>query len=102
MVGAQHGLMVGGASEIDVSYLADTVLLSRYFEAQGEIRQSVSVSKKLTGRHQRTVRELRITEAGVAVGEPLAGFRGIMTGTPEYEGGTRMIGPNGADPEGGA
>jgi circadian clock protein KaiC len=91
MVVAQHGLMVGGLSEIDVSYLADTVLLFRYFEAHGEIRQAVSVFKKRTGMHQRTVRELRITEEGVAVGEPLIGFRGIMTGTPEYIGETKLI-----------
>ncbi|MCE9562129.1 MAG: AAA family ATPase [Planctomycetes bacterium] len=102
MVVAQHGLMVGGMSEIDVSYLADTVLLFRYFEAHGEIRQAVSVFKKRTGLHQRTVRELRITEAGVQVGEPLVGFRGIMTGTPEYEGKTRMIGQNGVPPQGDA
>ncbi len=98
MVVAQHGLMVGGLSEIDVSYLADTVLMFRYFEALGEIRQAVSVFKKRTGMHQRTVRELRITETGVVVGDPLVGFRGIMTGTPEYIGETRMIGqpaPNG-------
>ncbi|WP_010584668.1 ATPase domain-containing protein [Schlesneria paludicola] len=95
MVVAQHGLMVGGMSEIDVSYLADTVLLFRYFEALGEIRQAVSVFKKRTGMHQRTVRELRITEVGVSVGHPLVGFRGIMTGTPEYIGETRLIGENG-------
>ena len=97
MVVAQHGLMVGGLSEIDVSYLADTVLLFRYFEALGEIRQAVSVFKKRTGMHQRTVRELRITEAGVTVGDPLVGFRGIMTGTPEYVGTTKILGePGGA------
>jgi circadian clock protein KaiC len=100
MVVAQHGLMVGGLSEIDVSYLADTVLLFRYFEAHGEIRQAVSVFKKRTGLHQRTVRELRITETGVVVGEPLVGFRGIMTGTPEYVGNTRMIGERDGTPAG--
>jgi circadian clock protein KaiC len=91
MVVAQHGLMVSGVSEIDVSYLADTVLLFRYFEASGEIRQALSVFKKRTGLHERTVRELRISEMGVAVGEPLIGFRGIMTGTPEYVGETKML-----------
>jgi circadian clock protein KaiC len=97
MVVAQHGLMAGGVSEIDVSYLADTVLLFRYFEAGGEILQAISVFKKRTGLHQRTLRQLKITAAGVTVGEPLAGFRGIMTGTPVYEGETGMIdGPAGA------
>lgn len=102
MVVAQHGLMVGGMSEIDVSYLADTVLLFRYFEAHGEIRQAVSVFKKRTGLHQRALREIRITGDGVTVGEPLVGFRGIMTGTPEYEGETEMMGRNGAPPKGDA
>jgi circadian clock protein KaiC len=102
MVVAQHGLLAGGMSEIDVSYLADTVLLFRYFEAHGEIHQAVSVFKKRTGSHQRTVREVRITTDGVTVGEPLVGFRGIMTGTPEYEGETRMIGQGGAGAKGGA
>jgi circadian clock protein KaiC len=102
MVVAQHGLMVGGMSEIDVSYLADTVLLFRYFEAHGEIRQAVSVFKKRTGKHERSVRELRITESGVSVGEPLVGFRGIMTGTPEYIGATKMIGENGLAAKGDA
>jgi circadian clock protein KaiC len=92
MVVAQHGLMVGGMSEIDVSYLADTVLLFRYFEVEGAIHQALGVFKKRTGRHERTLRQLKITEGGIIVGEPLAGFRGIMTGTPEYDGETRMIG----------
>ena len=91
MVVAQHGLITQGMSDLDVSYLADTVLMFRYFEAAGEIHQAVSVFKKRTGLHQRTLRQLKITAAGVTVGEPLAGFRGIMTGTPEYEGGTKML-----------
>jgi circadian clock protein KaiC len=91
MVVAQHGLVMGGASEIDVSYLADTVLLFRYFEAGGEIHQAISVFKKRTGEHERTLRQLKITRNGVAVGEPLVGFRGVMTGTPEYHGETQMI-----------
>lgn len=91
MVVAQHGLITGGQSEIDVSYLADTVLLFRYFEAGGEIHQAISVFKKRTGLHERTLRQLKITKTGVAVGEPLVGFRGIMTGTPEYGGETKMI-----------
>jgi circadian clock protein KaiC len=95
MVVAQHGLMVGGLSEIDVSYLADTVLLFRYFEALGEIRQAVSVFKKRTGLHQRTLRELRITAEGIKVGDPLDGFQGIMTGTPQYFGATKMMGEDG-------
>src|SRR5262249_5614673 len=73
MVVAQHGMLVGSGSagEVDVSYLADTVLLFRYFEARGEIKQAISVFKKRTGEHERTLRELRISTGGLAVGEPL-------------------------------
>jgi circadian clock protein KaiC len=87
IVVAQHGMILGAAGhgEVDVSYLADTVLLFRYFEAQGEIRQAVSVFKKRTGEHERSLRELRVSSAGLAVGEPLREFRGIMTGVPQYE-----------------
>jgi circadian clock protein KaiC len=71
---------------MEVSYLADTVLLFRYFESQGEIGQAVSVFKKRTGSHERTIRELRIDAGGVRVGEQLKQFRGIMTGVPQYSG----------------
>jgi circadian clock protein KaiC len=88
MVVAQHGMIVGGGAhgDVDVSYLADTVLLFRYFEVKGEIRQAVGVFKKRTGEHERTLRELKITSKGVVVGEQLHEFRGIMTGVPQYEG----------------
>jgi circadian clock protein KaiC len=86
VVVAQHGMVVGsGGTSVDVSYLADTVLLFRYFESQGEILQAVSVFKKRTGSHERTLRQLNISERGVEVGHPLREFRGIMTGVPQYE-----------------
>jgi circadian clock protein KaiC len=87
IVVAQHGMIVGSGSmvEVDVSYLADTVLLFRYFEFRGEIKQALSVFKKRTGEHERTLRELTISARGLAVGEPLREFRGIMTGVPQYE-----------------
>lgn len=87
MVVAQHGMIFGGVAtaDVDVSYLADTVLLFRYFEAKGEIKQAISVFKKRTGEHERTLRELRISATGVAVGEALTEFRGVMTGVPQYE-----------------
>jgi circadian clock protein KaiC len=93
MVVAQHGMVVGGggAGEVDVSYLADTVLLLRYFEARGEIHQAISVFKKRTGAHERTLRELKISSSGVTVGEPLREFRGVMTGVPQYEGNAAML-----------
>ena len=87
IVVAQHGMMASGAppGEIDISYLADTVLLFRYFEAGAKVHQAISVFKKRTGPHERTIRELKIDETGFAVGEPLSHFRGIMTGVPQYE-----------------
>jgi len=93
MVVAQHGMLVGGgfAGDVDVSYLADTVMLFRYFETIGEIRQAVSVFKKRTGEHERTLRELRINTKGLTVGEPLREFRGIMTGVPHFEGKAQMM-----------
>jgi circadian clock protein KaiC len=86
MVVAQHGFLGAMAGDIDISYLADTVLLLRYFETDGEIRQAISVLKKRTGGHERALRELHITESGLKVGEPLRAFRGIMTGVPQYQG----------------
>jgi len=89
IVVAQHGFMVssgGRAGDIDVSYLADTVLLFRYFETRAEIRQAISVLKKRTGKHERTLRQLMIAEDGVKIGKPLTGFSGIMTGVPQYTG----------------
>jgi circadian clock protein KaiC len=87
IVVAQHGMVAAGSpgGDIDVSYLADTVLLFRYYEASGEIRQALSVFKKRTGPHERSIRQLSIDEAGFTVGEPLTDFRGVMTGVPQYE-----------------
>jgi circadian clock protein KaiC len=94
------GAGVGG--DVDVSYLADTVLLFRYFEARGEIRQALGVFKKRTGAHERSIRELQVSERGVAVGEPLSEFRGIMTGVPQYEGVGQGPKTAGQKPTGGA
>ena len=84
---AQHGV-VGGAmhAPIDVSFLADTVMLLRYFEAEGLVRQAVSIVKKRRGGHERSIREMRITSGGLRVGEILKEFRGVLTGVPEYRG----------------
>jgi circadian clock protein KaiC len=86
IVVAQHGMLAGAAppTDVDVSYLADTVLLFRYFEAHGAVKQALSVFKKRTGPHDRSIRELLIEAKGVSVGDPLRRFRGIMTGVPEY------------------
>jgi circadian clock protein KaiC len=88
IVVAQHGMLTGmnQAGEVDVSYLADTVLLFRYFEAGGAVNQAISVFKKRTGSHERTIRDLRIDADGLKIGEPLNQFKGIMTGVPQYMG----------------
>jgi circadian clock protein KaiC len=83
LVMAQHGFMGAMSSPVDVSYLADTVILLRYFEAAGAIRRAISVVKKRTGRHEDTIREMRLSSpGGVQVGEPLTAFRGVLTGVP--------------------
>jgi circadian clock protein KaiC len=71
---------------LDVSYVADAVILIRFFEADGRIRKAISIIKNRGGPHEDTIRELRIDAGGVRVGEPLTAFRGVMTGTPEYAG----------------
>jgi circadian clock protein KaiC len=82
----QHGIVTGAEqSPIDASYLADTVILLRYFEAFGEVRQAVSVIKKRTGVHERTIRELRF-DRGVHVGEPVREFHGVLSGVPQAVG----------------
>jgi circadian clock protein KaiC len=85
VVVAQHGL-VGSTVEtpVDLSYLADTVMMLRYFEAMGEVRQAISVLKKRTGIHERTIREFRIGNGGLYVGEPLKDFQGVLSGIPTY------------------
>jgi circadian clock protein KaiC len=67
---------------IDVSYLADTVVIFRYFEADATVRQAVSVLKKRTGHHERTIRELLLAPGTITVGDPLHRFEGVLTGVP--------------------
>jgi circadian clock protein KaiC len=83
----QHGLLATNAGDtIDLSYLADTVLLQRHFEAAGALRLAISVVKKRYGPHEKTIREMRITSGGVRVGLPLSNFTGILSGQPTYVG----------------
>lgn len=89
LINAQKGLIGRMSSDIDVSYLADTVILLRYFEAEGQVRQALSVLKKRTGAHERTIRELTLTAKGVRVGEPLRDFAGVLTGVPHPVGAGR-------------
>jgi circadian clock protein KaiC len=82
----QHGMMGSMQAPTDISYLSDTVVLFRYYEIVGEVRQAISVFKKRRGPHERSLRELEITENGIRVGEPLKDFQGIMSGVPQYIG----------------
>lgn len=82
LVSAQQGLIGQMQNAIDASYLADTVVLLRYFEHEGAVRQAVSVLKKRTGAHERMIREMTIGTGGVRIGEPLREFRGVLTGVP--------------------
>jgi circadian clock protein KaiC len=79
---AQHGLVGDMKSPVDITYVADTVVLLRYFEAFGEVRRAISVIKKRFGTHENTIREMRITGGGISVGAPLAGFQGVLRGVP--------------------
>jgi circadian clock protein KaiC len=89
---AQHGL-VGDrmASPVDLSYLADTAFMLRFFEHDGTVRKAISVIKRRRGNHETTIRELRMTSKGLVVGEPLAGFRGVLTGVPVLTGARRPL-----------
>jgi circadian clock protein KaiC len=82
MVVTPHGLLGSMQSPVDVTYLADTVITFRFFEAHGAVHQAISVIKKRTGDHERTIRELTISPLGLSVGPPLKEFRGVLTGTP--------------------
>lgn len=83
---AQHGLVGDMRVPVDVTYLADTVILLRYFEALGQMRRAISVIKKRMGMHEPTIREYQIGNRGLRVGEPLDDFQGILRGVPEYLG----------------
>jgi circadian clock protein KaiC len=82
---AQHGFVGANMdTPVDVSYLADSVLLFRYYEVRGEVKQAVSVVKKRTGGHERTIRELSFGKGGIKVGKALRRFEGVLTGTPRF------------------
>jgi circadian clock protein KaiC len=87
LIGAHQGL-IGAQMQtpVDASYLADAVILLRYFEAKGAVRQAISVMKKRGSQHERTIREFRLDSKGIRVGDALTQFRGVLTGAPVYEG----------------
>jgi circadian clock protein KaiC len=84
---AQHGV-VGSrmTTPIDVSYLADSVILLRFFETRGEVRRALSVMKKRTSTHEATIRELRLGPDRLYVGQAQSDFQGVLTGVPQYIG----------------
>jgi circadian clock protein KaiC len=91
LVFAQHGLMGTMSSVVDVSYLADSVLLLRYFEAMGRINKAISVVKKRSGAHENTIRAYRMSREGIEIGEALENYHGVFTGVPNYD---RTLGRN--------
>jgi circadian clock protein KaiC len=83
MVLAQQGLIGSMSSPVDLTYLADTIVMLRFFEAQGMVRQAISTIKKRSGRHERALREYSLCEEGIQVGEPLHQFHGVLSGIPQ-------------------
>lgn len=88
---AQHGMVGSMQSPVDLTYLADTVILTRYFESSGAIRKALSVIKKRTGLHENTIREYVISSKGLEVGPALSEFEGILTGVPRFHGDKNSI-----------
>ena len=84
MVLAQQGIVGMMQSTVDLTYLADTVVLLRYYEARGEVRQAISIIKKRSGNHERTIREMRIGKDGMTLGEPLRELQGVLSGVPTF------------------
>jgi circadian clock protein KaiC len=91
MTVAQHGLIGQMQTPIDLTYLADTVVLLRFFEQGGRIKKAVSVIKKRIGKHEDTIREFKIDDAGVRVGKPLEEFQGVLTGVPIFRGSAEQM-----------
>jgi circadian clock protein KaiC len=88
LIGAHQGIIGSQmATPVDATYLADSVILTRYFESKGEVRQAISVVKKRGGAHERTIREFRLENGRISLGPVLKEFRGVLTGVPIFEGG---------------
>jgi circadian clock protein KaiC len=88
---AQHGLVVAAEAPVDLSYLSDTVILLRFFEAAGAVKQSVAVIKKRSGYHEKTIREFKLERGGIRVGQPLKEFQGVLAGVPVFHGMAREM-----------
>lgn len=98
---AQHGLVGDMKSPVDLTYLADTVIQLRYFEALGRVRRAISIIKKRTGSHEDTIREYRIGRTGLSIGEPLVDFQGVLHGVPTYTGSSKPLLISEPDPNSG-
>jgi circadian clock protein KaiC len=89
LVLAQHGLVAAAEAPVDLSYLSDTVISLRFFEAAGEVKQSIAVIKKRSGPHEKAIREFKMEPGkGIRIGEPLTQFHGVLTGVPIFQGET--------------
>ena len=84
MILAQQGLIGVMQSTVDLTYLADTVVLMRYFEARGEVKQAISVIKKRNSNHERAIREITVGKDGIVLGEPLRDLQGVLSGVPSF------------------
>jgi circadian clock protein KaiC len=93
MTVAQHGMFGQMSSPVDLTYLADTVVLLRYFEQGGRVRKAISIIKKRVGAHEDTIRELRLAQNGITVGDALQNFAGVLTGVPRYTGSAEKMLP---------
>jgi circadian clock protein KaiC len=99
MVLGQHGLLGDVRSDVDLSYLADTVLLLRFFEAKGAVHKAISVVKTRTTDHERTIREFRVGTGGLSIGDPLRDFQGVLSGVPTFSGDTLPVMGDTAEPQ---
>lgn len=89
---AQHGLVTASEAPVDLSYLSDMVVVLRFFEAAGAVKQSIAVIKKRSGRHEKTIREFKLEQGkGVHIGQPLIEFQGVLTGSPVFHGDSAKI-----------
>jgi circadian clock protein KaiC len=92
LIVAQHGLAAVAEAPVDLSYLSDTVASLRYFEAFGEVKQSIAVVKKRSGHHEKTIREFKLIPGkGIVVGEPLKDFQSVLTGVPMFRGSQKQM-----------
>src|SRR6266481_1839206 len=92
LVLAQHGLAAAAEAPVDLSYLSDTVVNLRYFEAYGEVKQAIAVVKKRSGNHEKTIREFKLMPGkGIVIGKPLKQFQGVLTGVPIFRGSEKEI-----------